>query len=153
MQTLFGHHRSGVRSYWISCLLVFGPIILVIVGWIAIKSFRGDASLAEREVQVFHDRIATEQYALIYNLASSDLRQQIDLDRFTQRLSTIRNEMGDCRPSQPKNSFVNANTSMTTVRQQYLIDCTNGTLQETFVYQILGKQAQLAGYSASRAFK
>jgi hypothetical protein len=152
MQSLFAQGTAGTRRSWIFWALVLSPIVLITIGSLFWGSARASTAIATREVLVFRQRIADEQYVVIYNSASSALRSRVNEDGFTKRLATIHSKMGECRPSQPRTSFFHANTIATSVRQQYVTNCQNGTLQETFLYLIIGNEAQLARYEASSEF-
>jgi hypothetical protein len=153
MQSLFAQSKTGTRRSWIFWTLVLSPVVLIVVLSVFVGRVRAFTAIATREVLVFRQRIVDEQYDAIYNSASSALRSHVSEESFTKRLATIRSKMGECRPSQPRTSFVNANTTATSVRQQYVTSCANGTLQETFLYLIANNEAQLARYDASSEFK
>jgi hypothetical protein len=79
MQALFAPQTSlGSRRSWIFWLLIPSPIPLIIVVSISVTRVRGITARAEREVQVFRQRLASGQYTAVYDSASSVLRRRID---------------------------------------------------------------------------
>src|ERR1035438_9650559 len=60
MQALFAPQTSlGSRRSWIFWLLIPSPILLIIVVSISVTRVRGITARAEREVQVFRQRLAS----------------------------------------------------------------------------------------------
>src|ERR1700722_18919299 len=100
MQTLFARSNKDRQRPWI-WLLALAAICLVAVFTVTIRSMHGLTARAEREVEVFRERFSNERYSAIYASTDQTLRARVGEEQFTERLESIRGEMGDCRASKP----------------------------------------------------
>lgn len=108
---------------------------------------------AEREVALFHERLESAQYDAIWAAAAPALRARTSQLVLSQYLDGIHDKIGSCAaPLRPITYFANANTSGTTVRLQYRIQCANGALDEAFTFEKNGTMMALLGYQASSPF-
>lgn len=108
---------------------------------------------AEREVALFHERLESAQYDTIWAAAAPALRASAPQSVLSQYLGGIHDKMGSCSaPLKPTTYFANANTSGTTVRLQYRVECSNGALDEVFTFAKNGTIMALLGYQASSPF-
>jgi len=108
---------------------------------------------AEHEAAVFHERLESAQYDAIWDTATPAFQASIQPSPFSRYLGGIHDKMGPCgAPSKPITYSSNANTSGTTVRLQYRIECSNGPLDEVFTFAKNGTVMALLGYRASSPF-
>jgi hypothetical protein len=154
MNSLFNDGRQ-LQSWWrgrswrfwltvLSPLLVMGGCGLF---WVKAK---GIASRAEREAAVFHQRLAAGQYAAIYDAAAPAFRARVSRTDSAKYFGAVHDKMGTCKtPVAALGFFTNANTSGTTARIRYRLECASGSLEETLVFAVDGDGPRLLGYNAN----
>ena len=152
MQTLFAWSEKNRQRPWI-WLLALAAICLVAVFAVTIREMHVLTARGEREVQVFRELFGNERYSAIYASTDQTLRERVGEEQFTKRLESIRGEMGDCRASKPLFKLAGNSTGGKIVRLVYGTECTNGRLNENFVFLIVGDNAELMRYDASKVFK
>ena len=100
-------------------------------------------------VSRFNERISVEQYEVIYDGATIAFKTAIGCDTFRALCGRIARTMGACREAAltyngfqtvPQASFINLT---------YKRKCDNGTLDEQFVWQMIGGMAVLIGFHAN----
>jgi hypothetical protein len=154
MDSLFNDGRQ-LQPWWcgrswrfwltvLSPLLVMGGCGLF---WLKAKE---TALLAEREAAVFHQRLEAGQYAAIYDAAAPAFRARVSRADSAKYFGAVHDKMGACKtPAGALSFFTNANTSGTTVRLRYRLECARGSLKETLVFAVAGDGSQLPGYNAN----
>lgn len=154
MESLFSDGRQ-LQSWWRGrswhfWVTVSSPLLLMGgcgLFWVKAKE---TALRAEREAAVFHQRFEAGQYAAIYEAAAPAFRARLsqpDSDKF---FGAVHDKIGACEtPAAALTAFTNANTSGTTVRLRYGLECAGGYLEETLVFVEARDGPQLLGYNAS----
>jgi hypothetical protein len=105
---------------------------------------------AEREATVFHQRLEAGQYAAIYDAAAPAFRARLSRTDSVKYFGAVHDKIGACKtPAAALSVFTNANTSGTTVRLRYGLECASGSLEETLVFAIARDGPQLLGYNAN----
>jgi len=108
---------------------------------------------AQAQVTVFHGRLDSEQYDAIIDAASSAFRGAVKRDAAQRYLKAVHDQAGACAvPARPVSSFMNSNTSGTTVRLQYYLQCSKGPLNEVITFTVEDGAPRLSNYQASVPF-
>lgn len=109
-----------------------------------------DFSAVERAAAQFHDLQARGDDNAIYQAASPEFRASSRLEDLARIDNAVRTIRGCQAPARDPNTWNNnINTSGHFITVVYNRQCADGPLAETFVFQVTGNQALLAGYNAS----
>jgi|GEM_PF-5295342 len=126
--------------------LLFPITVLLVTGGC---SFRANSEVAQRASATFNEQISAERYEVIYDGATNAFKAAIGRDTFSALCRRIARKMGACREAAltyngfqtvPQGSFINL-----TYKQK----CDNGTLEEQFVWQMIGGKALLNAFHAN----
>ena len=155
METLFGTESGSQKrgKSWRFWLFVLSPfLILGMCGVFFVKAKKAGLQ-AEHEVALFQQRLEAAQYDAIWSAAAPALHARTSQLAFSQILVGVHDKMGLCAPPlKPLSAFASANTSETTVRLQYRVKCSNGTLDEGFAFVKKDTTMALLSYQASSPF-
>ena len=106
-----------------------------------------DKAAAENGVAQFRQMMASGRYHEIYSTAAADFRQTGSEATAVRFLETVANRLGPVRRSTQQGWNVNVGTGGTMVTLGYATEFTRGRGNETFVFQVSGGTAKIAGYN------
>lgn len=104
--------------------------------------------IAMAAADVFHQRLARGEDELIYREAANSFRAMVSEDAEHAFLSRVRQKLGACSSRDPVAWGAATNSGGTEVRLTYRNECTNGPVQELFLWHVLNNQATLMGFRA-----
>jgi len=107
-------------------------------------SERHDLELAERAVDVFHARLNSAEYTLIYQETGDKIKEATSGQNFVKLLQRVHQTLGAVRNSVPRGTVFQL--AQGTIRLDYDTTFVRGTGREQFVWQIKGNQAILHSY-------
>jgi hypothetical protein len=152
MDTLFGAQPKRRKS-WRFWLFALSPLLFLgMCGTFMMQSKQASLE-AGRQVALFHQRLESAQYDAIYGDAAPDFQITIQPTALSKYLGAIHEKMGACQaPAQAVTSSFNTNTTGATVLLRYRTSCSNGRLDETFVFAQDRWGTKLLRYQASSPF-
>ena len=130
--------------------MVLAPLLAMgAYGLYALRD-RKVASAAEREAAVFHQRLSDAQYEVIYETAAPSFRVALKRTDSAKYFAAIHDKMGACKmPTGALAYITNTSKSPTRVQLRYRLQCANGDLEETMLYEVTSDGPRLAGYDAN----
>jgi hypothetical protein len=110
---------------------------------------RVSIDVAQRAADEFHLRVASGQADAIYDDATDNYRTSVSREINRGRFARLRRKMGVCPSSAATAIAVNSGTRGTSATASYKTTCSNGVLNESFLWQIADGKAKLDAYDAS----
>lgn len=155
METLFADQPVKPRKTWRFWLFVLSPILILGMCSVFVLKAKRALSKIQPAIEVFHERLQSEQYAAIYAAAAPAFQRATPLSTLEDYLGGIHRKAGACQPpGKPGSYFANANsnTEGTTIQIQLRVLCSNGPLDENMVFVIDQEVPKLLSYDASSPF-
>lgn len=122
--------------------LLFISLSLLVTGCGAQKDIAG----ASAAVVQFHGQLDHQDYLTIYNNADARLRSTSKQEDFLALMTAVHNKLGTVQQSSRQGSFVNYNTSGSSIRVTYATKFSGGDADEEFLWSKSGDTFHLLGY-------
>jgi hypothetical protein len=111
---------------------------------------RVNIDVVQRSVDEFHLRVAGGQAdAIYYEDATDNYRMSISREINRSRFARLRRKMGACPSSAVTAIAVSSGSRGTSATASYKTTCSNGVLNESFLWQIADGKAKLDAYDTS----
>ena len=114
-------------------------------------SMTEDAGIAKTAIEHFHVQLGKDEFHEIYVESADDFKQVATEEKFTELLSAIKRKLGPLKSSSATAWRVNYTTMGTMVNLQYKTEFEEGPADETFVFRIKSKHADLMSYNINSA--
>ena len=95
-----------------------------------------DIAAAEAAVARFRDRMAAQDFTVIYAESGDDLRRGISEQDLTKFLAAVVDKLGTVKTSEKATWNVNVGTSGTFITLGYKTEFANGAGAEQFIYRV-----------------
>jgi hypothetical protein len=129
---------------WLSVTALGGMLLLA-----ASCNVRQRTDEAKKAVNLFHERLDSEDYAPILAAEDQIFRRRTSDDEFRAILSAVHRKLGTVTKSNLTSWRVNANTNGTFVTLVYGTAFRDGDATETFGWRVSGGKCQLVSYNIS----
>lgn len=104
-------------------------------------------SVAEPEVEKFHERLSARDFAAIYNAADPDFQKAVPKDKIFALFAAINRKLGHLQSTKEINWNVRTFNLTTMAVLVYQSTFADGEATETFTFRVSDGTAKLVGYN------
>lgn len=106
-----------------------------------------DKKLAMSEIQLFHERMNGEQYAVIFEQANANAKTMHDKESLINALQDVRKQFGKFKIIKDSRVKVFTNQAPVEIKAACVSEYDNTTTTETFIFAKEGSQVKLIKYN------